>query len=212
MEGVHRLPARVQRDRRARHLCPPAAADVLPLNPQNLGAVSTHSAFNTAVSFTTNTNWQGYAGRVDYELPDPDGGVGLAQLRLRGRRHRRRAGARPRPDPAERRDDGQRARALRRRPGAFDRLRAASAQHRVRPGPGRERRHPELLPVRRGDHARGRQADHRDGTGRVARSPSSSWERTEAASSTPTARIRSKARRRSRTSSRCCSSSPFRRV
>ncbi len=35
---------------------------VLPLNPQNLGAVSTHSAFNTAVSFTTNTNWQGYAG------------------------------------------------------------------------------------------------------------------------------------------------------
>jgi len=35
---------------------------VLPLNPQNLGAVSTDSAFNTAVSFTTNTNWQGYAG------------------------------------------------------------------------------------------------------------------------------------------------------
>jgi len=35
---------------------------VLPLNPQRLGAVSTHSAFNTAVSFTTNTNWQGYAG------------------------------------------------------------------------------------------------------------------------------------------------------
>ena len=35
---------------------------VLPLNPQHLGAVSTHSAFNTAVSFTTNTNWQGYAG------------------------------------------------------------------------------------------------------------------------------------------------------
>ena len=35
---------------------------VLPLNPQHLGAVSTHSSFNTAVSFTTNTNWQGYAG------------------------------------------------------------------------------------------------------------------------------------------------------
>src|SRR6188768_113217 len=35
---------------------------VLPLNPQSLGAVSTDSAFNTAVSFTTNTNWQGYAG------------------------------------------------------------------------------------------------------------------------------------------------------
>jgi K+-transporting ATPase ATPase A chain len=35
---------------------------VLPLNPAGLGAVSPDSAFNTAVSFTTNTNWQGYAG------------------------------------------------------------------------------------------------------------------------------------------------------
>jgi K+-transporting ATPase ATPase A chain len=35
---------------------------LLPLNPQHFGAVSTHSSFNTAVSFTTNTNWQGYAG------------------------------------------------------------------------------------------------------------------------------------------------------
>src|SRR5262245_10006043 len=34
----------------------------LPFNPQHFGAVSTHSSFNTAVSFTTNTNWQGYAG------------------------------------------------------------------------------------------------------------------------------------------------------
>jgi K+-transporting ATPase ATPase A chain len=34
----------------------------LPLNPQQLGTVSADSAFNTAVSFVTNTNWQGYAG------------------------------------------------------------------------------------------------------------------------------------------------------
>ncbi|NBX76470.1 MAG: potassium-transporting ATPase subunit KdpA [Proteobacteria bacterium] len=34
----------------------------LPLNPQNLPIVSWHSAFNTAVSFMTNTNWQGYSG------------------------------------------------------------------------------------------------------------------------------------------------------
>ncbi|HTP38762.1 MAG TPA: potassium-transporting ATPase subunit KdpA [Steroidobacteraceae bacterium] len=34
----------------------------LPLNPQHLTAVSPDSAFNTAVSFITNTNWQGYAG------------------------------------------------------------------------------------------------------------------------------------------------------
>lgn len=36
----------------------------LPLNPANLPDVSWHSAFNTAVSFMTNTNWQGYAGET----------------------------------------------------------------------------------------------------------------------------------------------------
>jgi K+-transporting ATPase ATPase A chain len=37
---------------------------VLPLNPQGLGAVSPDSSFNTAVSFATNTNWQGYVGEA----------------------------------------------------------------------------------------------------------------------------------------------------
>ncbi|MDP2903585.1 MAG: potassium-transporting ATPase subunit KdpA [Methylovulum sp.] len=36
----------------------------LPFNPQNLANVSPDSAFNTAVSFATNTNWQGYSGEV----------------------------------------------------------------------------------------------------------------------------------------------------
>jgi K+-transporting ATPase ATPase A chain len=35
---------------------------VLPLNPQAMSAVSPDSSFNTAVSFATNTNWQGYSG------------------------------------------------------------------------------------------------------------------------------------------------------
>src|SRR5206468_5942046 len=35
---------------------------ILPSNPQGLGPVSEHLAFNTAVSFTTNTNWQNYGG------------------------------------------------------------------------------------------------------------------------------------------------------
>ncbi|WP_297479138.1 potassium-transporting ATPase subunit KdpA [Ferrovum sp.] len=35
---------------------------ILPLNPQGLGAVSPDSSFNTAISFVSNTNWQGYAG------------------------------------------------------------------------------------------------------------------------------------------------------
>jgi len=36
----------------------------LPQNPANLPAVTWHSALNTAVSFVTNTNWQGYAGEI----------------------------------------------------------------------------------------------------------------------------------------------------
>jgi potassium-transporting ATPase potassium-binding subunit len=36
----------------------------LPLNPQGLGAVAPDLAFNTAISFTTNTNWQNYAGET----------------------------------------------------------------------------------------------------------------------------------------------------
>jgi len=36
--------------------------DHLPLNPMALGAVAADLAFNTAVSFTTNTNWQNYTG------------------------------------------------------------------------------------------------------------------------------------------------------
>jgi K+-transporting ATPase ATPase A chain len=35
---------------------------LLPLNPQKCPAVSPDSSFNTAVSFATNTNWQGYGG------------------------------------------------------------------------------------------------------------------------------------------------------
>jgi len=38
--------------------------DVLPFNPQALPAISPDSAFNTAVSFATNTNWQGYSGEA----------------------------------------------------------------------------------------------------------------------------------------------------
>ena len=34
----------------------------LPLNPAGMAAVSPDSAFNTAISFVANTNWQGYAG------------------------------------------------------------------------------------------------------------------------------------------------------
>lgn len=37
---------------------------ILPLNPEGLGAVTPDSSWNTAVSFASNTNWQGYGGEV----------------------------------------------------------------------------------------------------------------------------------------------------
>ena len=37
---------------------------MLPLNPQDMAAVSADSSFNTAISFVTNTNWQGYGGEA----------------------------------------------------------------------------------------------------------------------------------------------------
>jgi K+-transporting ATPase ATPase A chain len=37
---------------------------LLPFNPESLPAVSPDSSFNTAVSFTTNTNWQAYGGET----------------------------------------------------------------------------------------------------------------------------------------------------
>ena len=38
--------------------------DVLPLNPQEFGGVPPFLAFNTAISFVTNTNWQAYSGEA----------------------------------------------------------------------------------------------------------------------------------------------------
>ena len=72
---------------------------VLPLNPQGFGAVSPDSSFNTAVSFATNTNWQGYGGESTHELSHPDARAHRPELRLRGQRHGRAGGAHPRVRP-----------------------------------------------------------------------------------------------------------------
>ncbi len=37
---------------------------ILPLNPSRFGAITPDSAFNTAASFVTNTNWQAYSGET----------------------------------------------------------------------------------------------------------------------------------------------------
>ena len=69
---------------------------LLPFNPQHLAAVSTHSSFNTAASFTTNTNWQGYggestmsyltqmAGLAWHNFVSAGAGIGVALVLARG--------------------------------------------------------------------------------------------------------------------------------
>ena len=61
----------------------------LPFNPQNFGTpnVTPDLAFNTAVSFLTNTNWQSYSRRIDAQLFRADGRADGAELRLGGGRH-----------------------------------------------------------------------------------------------------------------------------
>jgi K+-transporting ATPase ATPase A chain len=55
--------------------------NVLPLNPQQFGAVAPDLALNTAVSFATNTSWQSYAGETTLSnLVQMAGGGGLTFL------------------------------------------------------------------------------------------------------------------------------------
>ncbi len=50
---------------------------MLPLNPQKFPAVSPDSSFNTAVSFVTNTNWQGYGGETTMSYLTQMAGLGV---------------------------------------------------------------------------------------------------------------------------------------
>jgi len=77
----------------------------LPLNPQNFGPVAPDLAFNTAVSFTTNTNWQAYtgestmsyltqmAGLAWHNFMSAAVGIGIALALARGITYRLQAGA-----------------------------------------------------------------------------------------------------------------------
>jgi potassium-transporting ATPase potassium-binding subunit len=69
---------------------------LLPLNPESKPAVPPHLAFNTAVSFTTNTNWQSYAGETTmsyltqmaglawHQFISAGAGIGVALAMARG--------------------------------------------------------------------------------------------------------------------------------
>src|SRR5262245_20658700 len=49
----------------------------LPLNPEGLDPVSPHLAFNTAVSFVTNTSWQSYGGETTLSYLSQTLGIGV---------------------------------------------------------------------------------------------------------------------------------------
>lgn len=54
----------------------------LPLNPENFGAVAPDLAFNTAVSFVTNTNWQAHGGHITARNGPRDSQWGGACFRI----------------------------------------------------------------------------------------------------------------------------------
>ncbi len=167
---------------------------LLPFNPQGMAAVEEGSAFNTAASFTTNTNWQGYVGETTmsylsqmaglawHNFISAAAGIAIAIALARG---------------LTRRGEGTAARNHRQLLGGshpFHRLHPAAAQLRVRARlrvPGND---PEPRPLP-GSHDPGRrQASHRHGAGGLAGSRSSSSGPTAAASSTPTRPIPSRTR------------------
>ena len=59
----------------------------LPLNPQQFPNVSPDSSFNTAVSFITNTNWQGYSGESTMSYLTQMARARRAELSLGGHRN-----------------------------------------------------------------------------------------------------------------------------
>ena len=112
----------------------------LPLNPQHLGAITPDSSFNTAVSFATNTNWQGYGGEstMSYltqmlglavqNFVSAASGIAVMAAVIRGIARRTSADARQ----------------LLGRPGAEHGVRPAPAVARARGGAGLAGRGPEL--------------------------------------------------------------------
>src|SRR5258708_30254061 len=137
--------------------------DVLPFNPQGQSAVGEHLAFNTSVSFVTNTNWQSYvpettmsyllqmAGLTVHNFVSAATGIALAVALVRGFARRSAAGI-----------------------GNFwvdltrCTLHPAADFHRRRPVLRLAGHAAEPRRLHRGDDARRRQAGDRPGPGRFA--------------------------------------------
>ena len=172
----------------------------LPFNPQGFGACRRTLAFNTAASFTTNTNWQAYGGEIDDELSDADGRARVPQLRVGGGRHRARHRLHPRHRAAR---EGHARQLL---GGHGPRARCGCCCPSASSARCSSCRRASCRTCGRTTWSRRSTAATADASRRVRsrrRKSSRSSAPTAAASSTPTARTRSRTRRRCRTSSRC---------
>ncbi len=138
--------------------------DVLPLNPQGMSALSPDLSLNTAVSFTTNTDWQSYGGEVDARLFRPDDRADRAELPFRRNRHR--AGCRH--DPWICPPVGKRPRQFLGRHHALHALHPAANLPCVCDLPGLAGHAAEPVALCGRNHARRRQADHRARARRLA--------------------------------------------
>ena len=137
---------------------------MLPLNPQGLAGVTPDLAFNTAVSFVTNTNWQSYGGETTMSYLTQMARADRAELRLGGDRHRAGGCADPRLRPPV----GQGHRQLLGRSDALHALHPAADLVRRGALPRLAGHAAELQRLCRCDDPRGREADDRAGPGRLA--------------------------------------------
>ena len=119
---------------------------VLPLNPEGLGAVSADSAFNTAVSFATNTNWQGYGGETTMSYLTQMLGLTVQNFVSAARRHGGAGRVHPRVRAPLRADDRQ----LLGRPHPEHAVHPAAALARPRPRARVPGRRADLRPVCQG--------------------------------------------------------------
>ena len=206
LEAVHARAAGLQRVRPAGHLRHPAAAGrpaAQPAGPRRPS--SADSSFNTAVSFTTNTNWQGYSGESTmsyltqmaglawHNFTSAAAGIGVALALARGLHA-------PTGGPTARKTLGNFWVDLIR--GIA--LRAAADQHRLRARPGLAGRHPELQrPTSTSTTLEGGKQTIAHGAGRLAGGDQGARHQRRRLLQRQQRRTRSRTRRRSPTSSRC---------
>ena len=100
----------------------------LPANPQGFGPMTPDGAFNTAVSFVTNTNWQDYTPEATVSYLTQMAGLDRAELPVGRHGHRRRR----RVDSRLRASYGGNHRQLLGRPDAHHALCARAARRRDR--------------------------------------------------------------------------------